>query len=177
MPGKAKAKTKTIHGVLLAIFGRGVLIVGGSGSGKSIAAIEMIDRGHRLVADDAVCLEKRDGKLFGSAPDAFRGKIYVPAMGLIDAAVVFGERAYLDETRIELCLELAPRGTLDEAVTARDRKRNFLGVSVPLLLVEAEASRLSPVLVECAVKAAFYGPDGLSSTASASEAGPETFHI
>ncbi|MGD9589616.1 MAG: hypothetical protein AB7Q37_14490 [Pyrinomonadaceae bacterium] len=178
MPGKAKARTRTIHGVLLSIFGRGVLIVGGSGSGKTVAALELMDRGHRLVADDAVCLYERNGGLFGSAPDDLRGLVYVPGMGSIDARRVFGDGALLDESLIELCLELAPRGTIDEALNDESQGKTveFLGVSVPLVLVEAGGPRISPVLAECAVKARF-GHDTSGNTASADVNDAKTFHM
>lgn len=157
MPKKEDARYQTIHGVLLSIFGRGVLLLGESGVGKSVAALELLDRGHRLTADDAVRMEVRNGELIGMSPDAYRGKLYIPAMPPVDIVQLFGEGSCLTESGVDLCLEIVPRGSIDEtsAFDGSLKSRQILGIAVPLISIEATLGRVSPVLIETAVRATF----------------------
>jgi HPr kinase/phosphorylase len=91
-----------IHGVLVSVFRRGVLITGESGVGKSKCALELIAGGHRLVADDVVELRTRDGRLFGAAPDRFLGLIGIREKGICDVRDLFGERFVQRGSEIDL---------------------------------------------------------------------------
>ena len=95
----------TQHGVLVEVFGEGVLITGDSGVGKSETALELIKRGHRLVADDAVEIKRINRTtLMGSAPEMIRYYMELRGIGVIDARQIYGVGAVKPETRIDLCL-------------------------------------------------------------------------
>lgn len=97
----------TIHGVFLDIYGEGVLIIGESGIGKSEIALELIKRGHRLVADDAVEIKKvSENTLVGSCPELIRHFIEVRGIGIINARQMFGVQAVKDSQSIDLIIKL-----------------------------------------------------------------------
>jgi HPr kinase/phosphorylase len=96
-----------IHGVLVDVFGEGVLIIGESGIGKSEAALELIKRGHRLVTDDAVEIRKvSDDTLIGSAPDVTKHFIELRGIGIIDIKTLFGVSSVKDTQTIDLVIHL-----------------------------------------------------------------------
>ncbi len=97
----------SIHGVLVDIFGEGVLIIGESGMGKSEVALELIHRGHRLVADDVVEIKKvSDASLVGSAPDITRHFIELRGIGIIDAKALFGVESVKNTQSIDLVIKI-----------------------------------------------------------------------
>ena len=100
------ASTITRHGVLLDVNGEGVLIVGDSGIGKSETAIELVKRGHRLVADDAVEIRRVSDQLIGKAPELIRHYIELRGIGVIDLQQLFGMGAVKLETQIDLVVEM-----------------------------------------------------------------------
>lgn len=97
----------SVHGVLVDIYGEGVLIMGESGIGKSEVALELIHRGHRLVSDDLVEIKRvSDNSLIGSAPDITRHFIEVRGIGIIDAKALFGVESVKNEQEIDLVIKL-----------------------------------------------------------------------
>ena len=97
----------SVHGVLVDVYGEGVLIMGDSGIGKSEAALELIKRGHRLVADDVVELRKvSDDTLVGSAPDITRHFIELRGIGIIDVKQMFGVECVKDTQSINMVIKL-----------------------------------------------------------------------
>ena len=97
----------SIHGVLVDIYGEGVLITGESGIGKSEVALELIHRGHRLVSDDVVEIKKiSDAELIGSAPEITRHFIELRAIGIIDAKTLFGVESVKNNQKIDLVIKL-----------------------------------------------------------------------
>lgn len=97
----------SVHGVLVDVFGEGVLITGESGIGKSEAALELIKRGHRLVTDDAVEIRKvSDDTLVGSAPDITKHFIELRGIGIIDVKTLFGVSSVKDTQNIDLVIRL-----------------------------------------------------------------------
>ena len=97
----------TIHGVLVDVYGEGVLIMGESGIGKSEAALELIKRGHRLITDDVVEIRKvSDHTLVGTAPDITRHFIELRGIGIINVKTLFGVEAVMDTTNIDLVIKL-----------------------------------------------------------------------
>ena len=96
-----------MHGVLVDVYGEGVLITGESGIGKSEAALELIKRGHRLVSDDVVEIRKvSDDTLIGSAPDITRHFIELRGIGIIDVKTLYGVQSVMDTTNINLVIRL-----------------------------------------------------------------------
>lgn len=106
---KELAPRITRHGVLVEVYGEGVLITGDSGVGKSEAAIELIKRGHRLIADDAVEIRKiSDNSLLGNSPTNIRHFIEVRGIGIIDARRIFGMGAVKLSEKIDMVIQLEP---------------------------------------------------------------------
>ena len=104
--GRELAPCVTRHGVLLDVHGEGVMIMGDSGIGKSETSIELIMRGHRLVADDAVEIRRISGELVGCAPEVIRHYIELRGIGVIDVRQLFGMRAVKDDAPINLVVQL-----------------------------------------------------------------------
>ena len=145
---------RIIHGVLVAVLNRGTLICGASGTGKSELALELISRGHRLVADDAVCIFRRGKDLFGEAPELTAGILQIEALGFVDVEKVFGPRSLQVDTKIEVCIDLLsdPTGTDCDPLSASRSIKEFLGVAVPLVRLNVSRRWAEPVIVETAVR-------------------------
>jgi len=112
------APRRTRHGVLVDVYGEGILIMGESGVGKSEAAIELVKRGHRLVADDAVEIRRiSDKKLIGSSPEIIRHFVEVRGIGIIDVKEIFGIGAVMNSGDIDMIIHLEP-GAIRRAMTA-----------------------------------------------------------
>ncbi len=151
--GTALAPRITRHGVLVEVYGEGVLIVGDSGVGKSETAIELIKRGHRLIADDAVEIRKASAKtLVGSAPDNIRHFIELRGIGIINARRIFGMGAVKLTEKINMVVQLEPwdsskvydrMGLDNEYITIMD-------VKIPLTVVPVKPGRNLAVIIECA---------------------------
>ncbi len=149
---QALAPTITRHGVLLDIAGEGVLITGDSGVGKSEAAIELVMRGHRLVADDAVEIRRVADQLLGKAPKLIRNYIELRGIGVIDVHQLMGMRAVKKESQIDLVVHLEPwredkfydRFGLDEETV------NILGLSVPTTTIPVRPGRNLATIIEVA---------------------------
>jgi HPr kinase/phosphorylase len=148
------APTASIHGVLLDVLGVGVMLLGKSGVGKSEAALELIMRGHRLVADDLVEVRRSSGDvLVGWASELIKHHMEVRGIGIINIKDMFGVAAVRDEKKIELVLELvrwdeteADRLGLDEMVYT------ILDVTVPLLRIPVSPGRNVSSLIEVAAR-------------------------
>ena len=151
---KAKlAPCISIHGVLVDVFGEGVLITGESGIGKSEAALELIKRGHRLVSDDVVEIRKvSDETLVGSAPDITRYLIEVRGIGIIDVKEIFGIGAVKDTENIDMIIHLEPweEGKQYDRLGMVDEYTNIMGINVPSLTIPVKLGRNLAVIVEVA---------------------------
>ena len=149
---QALAPTITRHGVLLDISGEGVLITGDSGVGKSEAAIELVMRGHRLVADDAVEIRRVADQLLGKAPKLIRNYIELRGIGVIDVHQLMGMRAVKKESQIDLVVHLEQwredkfydRFGLDEETV------NILGIAVPTTTIPVRPGRNLATIIEVA---------------------------
>ncbi|MBQ7653959.1 MAG: HPr(Ser) kinase/phosphatase [Clostridia bacterium] len=147
------AARETRHGVLMEISGVGVLITGESGVGKSETALELIKRGHRLVADDAVEIRKTShNTLIGSAPDNIRHFIELRGVGIINARRIFGMGAVKLSTKIELVvnIELWDNNKIYDRLGLESQKIDILGVEVPLTTVPSKPGRNLSIIIEAA---------------------------
>ena len=143
----------TRHGVLVEIYGEGILIIGDSGIGKSEAAIELVKRGHRLVADDAVEIKKISSKeLTGSAPDVLRHYIELRGIGVINVAKLFGMGAVKDSAAIDLIINIVPwhDGEVYDRLGLESQYTDILGVKVPSITVPVTPGRNLAVIFEVA---------------------------
>ncbi len=142
----------TRHGVLLDIHGVGVMITGDSGVGKSEAAIELIMRGHRLVADDAVELRRISNQLIGTAPEIIRHFIELRGIGVINVRELFGMRAIKLEAQLDLVIQFEPWD--DKKIYDRlgidDHYTEILDVRVPIVTIPVRPGRNLASIVEVA---------------------------
>ena len=143
----------TRHGVLLEIYGEGVLIFGESGVGKSETAIELIKRGHRLIADDAVEITRMgDNRLVGKAPELIRYYMELRGIGVVDVRRLFGVAAVKDDSDIDLVvnLELWRDGAVYDRLGLENQETDILGVRVPAMTIPVKPGRNLAVIVEVA---------------------------
>jgi HPr kinase/phosphorylase len=143
----------TRHGVLIEIYGEGVFITGESGVGKSETAIELVKRGHRLVADDAVEIKRVSNKtLVGTAPDLIRYYIELRGIGIVDVRRLFGMGAVKATERIDLVIKLeswAPDKLYDR-FGLDEETENILGIGVPAITIHVHHGRNLAVVIEIA---------------------------
>ena len=143
----------TRHGVLIEIYGEGVLIMGDSGVGKSETAIELVKRGHRLVADDAVEIRRTSNiTLVGSSPDNIRHFLEMRGIGIINARQLFGIGAVKVSEKIDMVVELEiwnPEKVY-ERMGVDNHYMSILGVKVPYLTVPVKPGRNLAVILEVA---------------------------
>ncbi len=147
------APRRTRHGVLCEIYGEGILIMGESGVGKSEAAIELVKRGHRLVADDAVEIKKiSDSALVGSSPEIIRHFVEVRGIGIIDVKEIFGMGAIKDEQQIDMVIHLEAwdKNKQYDRLGMVDEYTNIMGINIPSLTIPVKLGRNIAVIVEVA---------------------------
>lgn len=147
------APSITRHGVFVEIYGEGILIVGDSGIGKSEAAIELIKRGHRLIADDAVVIKRVDSKtLMGSAPELIRNYIELRGIGVVDVRRIFGLSSVKWSEKIDLIVQLETwkPGTEYDRIGNEYHYMDILDVKVPHITVPIQPGRNLAVILEVA---------------------------
>lgn len=143
----------TRHGVLVEVYGEGILLVGDSGVGKSETAIELIKRGHRLIADDAVEIRRVSSKsLVGQSPENIRHFIELRGIGIINARRIFGMGAVKLQEKIDMCINLE----IWDATKVYDRMgmdseyTEILGIKVPVMTVPVKPGRNLAIIIEVA---------------------------
>ncbi|MBU2483275.1 MAG: HPr(Ser) kinase/phosphatase [Proteobacteria bacterium] len=152
LENKVSADT-AIHGVLVDVYGIGTLIMGESGIGKSECALELVKRGHMLVADDVLDIRLHSGSiLIGAGNDLIRHHMEVRGLGIIDIRAIFGTGSVLDSTRIELVVKLEEwtSGSEYDRVGMEEKTMNILGVEMPQVIIPVMPGRNLAVLVEVA---------------------------
>jgi HPr kinase/phosphorylase len=146
-----------VHGELLEVFGMGVLISGGSGIGKSELALELISRGHRLIADDTPDLTRvAPNVIEGTCPATLHDLLEVRGLGILNIRRMFGDSAIKRNKRVRLVIELIKLEEIQAHAESRLRgmrdNRVILGISVPAITLPIAPGRNLAVLVECAVR-------------------------
>lgn len=141
-----------LHGVLVDVYGIGILITGESGIGKSETALELIKRGHRLVTDDAVDIKEIDGDIIGTSPRITIGMLEVRGIGIIDVASLYGLSSILPEKNIHLLMHFEhwkDDGDYDR-LGINDEREDILGVKVKKLRIPVRPGRNIAVIIEAA---------------------------
>lgn len=147
------------HGVFLDIFDKGVLLMGPSGCGKSDCALQLLARGHRLIADDAPTFYRtQTNQIIGFCPERIQNALEIRALGIIDVRQLFGENAVLSEKNLDLIVHLAKLNPCD--VTTRKLQielhhQTILDVPIPTLSIPLVLGQNLAILIECAVRLAF----------------------
>ena len=143
----------TRHGVLVEVSGEGILILGDSGVGKSETAIELVKRGHRLIADDAVEIKRVSSKtLVGSAPELIRHYIELRGIGIVDVRRIFGMGAVKLTEKIDLVINLEPwqAGKFYERVGLETEYCEIMGINIPSITIPVKPGRNLAIIIEIA---------------------------
>lgn len=143
----------TRHGVLVEVYGEGILILGDSGVGKSETAIELVKRGHRLIADDAVDIKRVSAKrLVGSAPDLIRHYVELRGIGIIDVRRLFGMGAIKETESIDLVINLEPwiQGKMYDRLGLDSETMEILGLKIPSITIPVRPGRNLAIILEIA---------------------------
>lgn len=149
-PPESQPPPFQIHGVLVRVLNTGVLIVGESGAGKSDCALNLIRKGHQLVADDVVEVFTKDGVVCGRPTDFTRGLMEIRGLGIVDAGTMFGEDVLCPECSIDLYVEINDSAAVDRFGTVKHEQ--VLGESrLPKFVFPARAEGDLARLVEKAV--------------------------
>lgn len=143
-----------VHGVLVDVAGVGVLITGASGIGKSECALELVERGHRLVADDVVEIRRRGEDLVGQAAKMIHDLIEIRGLGILNVSELYGVAATRDHKKIELHVELEEWSSerVYDRVGLEERKHDILGTELASLLVPVRPGRNIAGIVEVAAR-------------------------
>lgn len=147
------AERMTRHGVFVECYGEGILMLGDSGIGKSETAIELVKRGHRLIADDAVEIKKVSAKtLVGSAPELIRHYIELRGIGIVDVRRIFGMGAVKLTEKIDLIinLEVWQQGKFYERMGLDTEYTNIMGIDVPSITMPVKPGRNMAIIIEIA---------------------------
>lgn len=149
----ALAPRITRHGVMVEVYGEGILLVGDSGIGKSESAVELLKRGHRLIADDAVEIRRvSTSSLVGTAPELIRNYIELRGIGIINVAKLYGMGAVKLENEINLVVNIVPWNTQEayDRLGLEDQFTEILGVKVPMYTIPITPGRNLAVILEVA---------------------------
>lgn len=160
------AENESLHGGLLSIYGKGVLIRGESGMGKSEIALELIKRGHLLVADDRVDCYRIHNKIIGKAPELLRDMLEIRGIGIINVARMFGVSSVLSKTEInfEVVLQEWDKDKDYDRVGIEEKKyENILGLEIPKIILPVREGRSMAVIIESAVTNFMLNEMGLDS--------------
>jgi HPr kinase/phosphorylase len=144
----------SLHGVLVQIFGLGTLLIGESAIGKSEAALDLVLRGHKLVADDLVLLDLIDGAIEGRAPEMGADLLQIRGLGVINVRALYGESATVPSCGVGLVVELEEwkQGHHYSLVGLRERRYRILGLNVPYLKLPVKPGRNMATLIEVAAR-------------------------
>ncbi|WOO88858.1 HPr(Ser) kinase/phosphatase [Mollicutes bacterium LVI A0078] len=146
------APTTRVHGVLLNINGSGVLIKGASGIGKSEVALELIKKGHSLIADDAIIIKKLDDdELIGEAPDLLKNRMEIRGIGIINIQQHFGIASVAPQCKLDVVVEIVPAGDQVDRLGNDWKHESYLEVDVRKTVLPVSGGRSIANLIEIAV--------------------------
>lgn len=148
------APTTTVHGVLMDVFGCGIMLTGNSGVGKSETAMELIKRGHRLVADDSVLIKRVENELIGTAPERIRYFMELRGIGIINVKNMYGSGSVMGEKQVELVMEMETwrRDKEYDRIGGEQNVEEILGLRIPKLIIPVSPGRNLAILIEVAAR-------------------------
>ena len=151
---RALAPSIRRHGILLDIYGVGVLITGESGIGKSETALDLIANGHKLIADDSVLIRMLDNRLIGTSPKVTRHFMEIRGIGIIDVERLFGIGCIMEEKEVELVIELTPWDDFADynRLGIEDEKIEILDKLVPVMEIPMRTGRNMSMIIEIATR-------------------------
>ncbi len=148
------APTHVAHGVFVDVFGIGILITGKSGVGKSEIALDLVNRGHRLVADDSVIIKNINDKLIGKSPENIRYYMEIRGLGIINVQQMFGPGAITPSKTIDIIAELSPweQGKGYERIGTEEIYEEVLGEKILKIIIPVTPGRNIPIVLETAAR-------------------------
>ena len=147
------AATDTLHGVMMNIYGRGVMIMGKSGIGKSEVALDLINRGHMLVADDCIEVTRVHTSLICQAPKMLKRMLEIRGLGIVDVTRMFGANAFLNRCNLDFVIMLVKQDEKFEQdrLNPINRTKDVLGLEKPMLVIPITEGKSLSVIIEAAV--------------------------
>ena len=155
LKSKSLETSKHLHGVFVEIKGKGILIIGKSGIGKSEVALNLIHRGHKLIADDSVAFYKQDkNTLIGQAPSLLKNMMEVRNLGILDIKKLFGEKSVIKKEKLFLVIELKSfqKKIVYSRLTMNINTYKLFDITVPKIELPVNQARHISLLIETAVK-------------------------
>lgn len=151
---KHLAEQTTIHGGLMDVYGSGILILGESSVGKSETALDLITKGHRLVADDVVEISKIDEKLYGQSPENIRHFMEIRGIGILDVRRLYGTGSVKTDSSIDMVIQLENWDENKEydRLGLEEEYEEILGIKVPKLTVPVKPGRNIAMIIEVAIR-------------------------
>lgn len=149
------APTVSIHGVLVEVFGIGVLITGASGVGKSETALELVKRGHRLISDDVVEIKRTgDNHLIGTAPELLKQYMEIRGVGIIDVRTLYGIGAVKESVEIDMCIHLEhwEAGSYYDRLGIDNEYMNIMDVELTKVTIPVSVGRNLAIIIETAAR-------------------------
>lgn len=148
------APTESRHGVLVDIYGIGVMLTGNSGVGKSETALELVQRGHRLIADDAVIIKRINDRLIGTSPPIIRYFMEVRGIGIVDIRSMYGVGAVMLSQSLDLIVEMEIWNNQKsyDRLGITDEMSEILGVKIPRIVLPVKPGRNLAILLEVAAR-------------------------
>ena len=147
------APSDSIYGVMMNIYGKGIMITGKSGIGKSELALDLIDRGHMLVADDRVDVTRVHKSIICKAPKILKRMLEIRGVGIVDVTRTFGANAYLNRCQLDFVIKLVKYDETMESdrLNPINETFNVLGLEVPMLVIPITEGKQLSVIIEAAV--------------------------
>ena len=147
------APVDNLYGVMMSIYGRGIMIMGRSGIGKSELALDLINRGHMLVADDRVDVARVHTQLLCQAPELLKRKLEIRGLGIVDVTRMFGANSYLNKCNLDFVIKLVSFNEMQEndRLNPINETIDILGLEIPMLTIPITEGKSLSVIIESAV--------------------------
>lgn len=160
------APSDSLYGVMMNIYGKGIMITGKSAIGKSELALDLIDRGHMLVADDRVDVTRVHKSIICTAPKILKRMLEIRGVGIVDVTRTFGANAYLNRCQLDFVIKLVKYDETMESdrLNPINEKFNVLGLDVPMLVIPITEGKQLSVIIEAAVSSYLLTKLGFDST-------------